>query len=70
MRLVKARGGREATIDEIATADYPTAAVRPANSRLNCDKLYSVFNVRLPALSQSLKACVERLLDVPHQPVE
>ena len=70
MRLVKARGGREATIDEIAMADYPTAAVRPANSRLNCDRLYSVFNVRLPALSQSLEACVERLLDVPHQPVE
>jgi dTDP-4-dehydrorhamnose reductase len=70
MRLIKLRGGGEVAVDEIATADYPTAAVRPANSRLNCDRLHSVFNVCLPALSQSLEACLQRLLDVPHQPVE
>jgi dTDP-4-dehydrorhamnose reductase len=70
MRLVKVKGGREAAVDEITTADYPTAAVRPANSRLNCDRLCSIFSVRLPALSQSLKTCLERLVDVPHQPVE
>jgi len=70
MRLVELRGGSGAAVDEIATADYPTAAVRPANSRLNCDRLYSTFGVRLPALSQSLEACLQRLLAVPHQPVE
>jgi dTDP-4-dehydrorhamnose reductase len=65
MRLVKAKGGRGAEIDAISTADYPTAAARPANSRLNCHRLYTIFNVRLPAMSQSLEACLERLLDVP-----
>jgi dTDP-4-dehydrorhamnose reductase len=70
MRLVKASGVSAAEVDEIATADYPTATARPANSRLNCDRLYSTFGVRLPALSQSLEACLQRLLDVPYQPVE
>jgi dTDP-4-dehydrorhamnose reductase len=70
MRLVEAKGGRGAAVDEIATADYPTAAARPANSRLNCERLYATFGVRLPALSQSLEACLQRLLAVPHQPGE
>ena len=65
MRLVRAKGGRAAEIDPIATADYPTAAARPANSRLNCDRLYSIFNLRLPALSLSLEACLGRLLESP-----
>jgi dTDP-4-dehydrorhamnose reductase len=58
MRLVKAKGGRVPEVDAISTADYPTAAARPANSRLNCDRLYSTFNVQLPALSHSLKECL------------
>jgi dTDP-4-dehydrorhamnose reductase len=70
MRLIEAKGGSGAAVDEIATADYPTAAARPANSRLNCERLYATFGVRLPALSQSLEACLQRLLAVPHQPVE
>jgi dTDP-4-dehydrorhamnose reductase len=62
MKLVEAKGARTATVDPIATADYPTQAARPANSCLNCDRLHSVFKVRLPALSVSLEACLERLL--------
>ena len=64
MRLVKAKGGQAAEVDAISTADYPTAAARPANSRLNCDRLRSVFNVRIPPLSHSLNLCIERLLDI------
>jgi dTDP-4-dehydrorhamnose reductase len=70
MRFIKESGGCAAVVDEIATADYPTAVARPANSRLNCDRLYSTFGVRLPALSQSLEECLRRLLDAPHQPLE
>jgi dTDP-4-dehydrorhamnose reductase len=66
MRLVKAKGGRGAAVDQIATADYPTLAVRPANSRFNCGRLGAVFGVQLPALSQSLETCLVRLLGVPH----
>ena len=65
MRLVRAKSGRAAEIDAILTADYPTAAARPANSRLNCDRLHAIFNLRLPALSLSLEACLGRLLESP-----
>ncbi|WP_316676398.1 dTDP-4-dehydrorhamnose reductase [uncultured Tolumonas sp.] len=33
-------------LNALTTADYPTAAKRPANSRLNCDKIFSEFNIR------------------------
>jgi len=62
MQLVEAKGARAATVDPITTADYPTAAARPANSCLNCDRLHSIFKVRLPALSVSIETCLERLL--------
>jgi len=43
-----------ATLLPIATSDYPTPARRPHNSRLNCDKLYRTFGVRLPQWQESL----------------
>jgi dTDP-4-dehydrorhamnose reductase len=63
MDILRARGRRAPEIDAISTAEYPTAAERPANSRLDCARLFSVFNLRLPALSRSLQACVDRILD-------
>ena len=53
-------------VEPISTKDYPTAAVRPANSRLNCDRLNAVFGLRLPPLSQSLQRCLDRLCVPPH----
>ena len=55
-------GGPAARVTQITTADYPTAAKRPANSRLNSDKLASAHGVRLPDWHQSLKNVVTRLL--------
>ena len=49
----------------IRTADWPTPAKRPADSRLNCDKLERVFGVRLPPWRRSLTATVDRLLAMP-----
>lgn len=63
MKLVEATGARAAAVDPITTADYPTAVARPANSCLNCDRLHSIFKVRLPALSVSIEACLQRLLN-------
>jgi dTDP-4-dehydrorhamnose reductase len=37
-----------AQLKAISTFDYKTAAQRPLNSALNCDKLTSAFNLRLP----------------------
>jgi dTDP-4-dehydrorhamnose reductase len=63
MDLLKARDHRVSEIDAISTAEYPTAAYRPTNSRLDCARLSSVFNLRLPALSRSLEACVDKIFD-------
>jgi len=35
-------------VTAISTADYPTAARRPANSRLDCERLAQVLAIRLP----------------------
>lgn len=32
-------------VNPITTLDYPTPAKRPANSRLNCDKIHNVFSI-------------------------
>lgn len=46
----------------IATADYPTPARRPANSRLDNGRLLDVYGIRLPDWRASLAPCVARLL--------
>jgi dTDP-4-dehydrorhamnose reductase len=46
----------------IATADYPTPARRPANSRLDSAKLAAVHDVRLPHWRGALRDCVTRLI--------
>lgn len=33
-------------VNPITTLDYPTPAKRPANSRLNCDKIHNVFGIK------------------------
>jgi dTDP-4-dehydrorhamnose reductase len=58
-----ASGGPAARVNHITTAHYPTAAKRPANSRLNSDKLAHSHGVRLPEWRQSLKDVVTRLVE-------
>jgi dTDP-4-dehydrorhamnose reductase len=55
-------GGPYAAVKAITTAEYPTPAPRPANSRLDCGKLERVHGVRLPHWRGSMKAVVEQLL--------
>jgi dTDP-4-dehydrorhamnose reductase len=47
-----------ASVVPIATADYPTPASRPANSRLDCTRLATVFGIRLPDWRESLARTV------------
>jgi len=56
------RGGPTARVRHIATADYPTPARRPANSRMDCSKLVSVHGVQLPDWHGSVGDVVARLL--------
>ena len=42
-------GAPSARVAPVTTAEYPTPARRPANSRLDCTRLERVFGLRLPA---------------------
>lgn len=57
-----AMGGPRPTVKAITTADYPTPAKRPANSRLDCAALERAFGVRLPDWRAGLDECLTRLL--------
>ena len=56
-----ARGGPSALVRRISTADYPTPAVRPANSRLDCGLIAQVHGVVLPDWRSSLDGVMDRL---------
>jgi dTDP-4-dehydrorhamnose reductase len=55
-------GGPSAKVRPLTSAEYPTPAKRPANSRLNCTKLEAFHGVRLPSWRASLEPCLERLI--------
>jgi dTDP-4-dehydrorhamnose reductase len=59
--LARAHGGGMPGLRPIATADYPTPAVRPANSVLNCQRLADVYGITAPSWRSSLEACVAKL---------
>jgi dTDP-4-dehydrorhamnose reductase len=50
-----------ATVAPITTAEYPTPAARPLNSRLDCSKLERVFGCRMPEWRESLSTVVAEL---------
>ena len=57
-----ALGHRVPTVEAIATADWPTPARRPPDSRLDCGKLARVFGVVQPAWRTSVAGVVTALL--------
>jgi dTDP-4-dehydrorhamnose reductase len=57
------RGRTVPTLEAITTAEYATAAPRPANSRLDCAKIDRELGIRLPDWQTSLAACLDRLAE-------
>ncbi len=57
-----AYGEKAPELRAITTAEWPTEARRPADSRLNCQKLSSVFGIHLPEWRVSLGPIVRELL--------
>lgn len=55
-------GGPTAHVRAITTADYPTPAARPANSRLDGSRLAQAYGLHLPNWRQSVAAIVARLV--------
>lgn len=61
-RFVFAEAGLDpARVHPITTAEYPTPARRPANSRLDTTRLRSTFGVALPAWSEGVREVVHAL---------
>jgi dTDP-4-dehydrorhamnose reductase len=55
-------GGATAQVNAITTANYPTPATRPANSRLDCTRIARAHGVVLPRWQDALPPVVARLL--------
>ena len=64
-RLAATHGQAAPEVEAITTAEYPTPARRPANSRLDVAKLRDVFNLMLPPWQQSLSQSVDEIFN-PH----
>jgi dTDP-4-dehydrorhamnose reductase len=56
-----ARGRKGAVVRAITTADYPTPAKRPANSRLDGAHMSAIHGIVLPHWQESLEVCLGRL---------
>jgi dTDP-4-dehydrorhamnose reductase len=63
--IAEAAGLGHVRIDGIPTSDYPTAATRPLNSRLDCSSLQSIHGVELPAWDDEAKRVVAETLARP-----
>ena len=60
-RAITARAGLSCRIEDIPSADYPTPAQRPLNSRLDCQAFTSAFGVSRPDWRAGLDAIVKEL---------
>lgn len=64
LQTSKRQGGPFAHVNDIATADYPTRARRPANSRLRTEKLSAAFGWSSPHWQEAVDAVVASV--IPH----
>ena len=55
-------GGPSVPVAPITTADYPTPAVRPKNSRLDCSRIAADYGIRLPDWSDRVESTVAAAL--------
>jgi len=60
-RAIFARSGHAVTVEGIPTSEYPTPAVRPPNSRLDCSSTKTVFGVDRPDWGVALDGTGSRL---------
>lgn len=60
-REIFAQAGRATRVEEILSAEYPTPAQRPLNSRLDCAKLRSDFGITPPDWRTGLAAVLKEL---------
>ncbi len=62
-----ARGHKRPALTAIATSDYPTRAVRPADGRLDCGKIGRVHGIAPADWRASLGRCLDELIGFPQK---
>jgi dTDP-4-dehydrorhamnose reductase len=62
-RTIFSQAGRNVTVEDISTEDYPTPAQRPANSRLDCASLERDFGIKRPDWQQGLRDILSDIED-------
>lgn len=55
-------GGRVVPVRRITSAEYPTPAKRPVNSRLDCSRIAKAFGTVLPTWEDAIERCVRELM--------
>ena len=63
LTLSAEHGRPTACVIPITSAEYPTRVKRPANSRLNCQKLAQDYAIELPDWKTSLRTCLDYLIN-------
>jgi dTDP-4-dehydrorhamnose reductase len=61
-RAIFAAAQRDVTVTGIPTSEYPTAAKRPLNSRLDCTSLNTDFGIATPEWKPALTEIVKKLI--------
>ncbi len=60
-REIFTQTGRDITVNNLTTAEFPRPAPRPSNSRLDCATTEAVFGIRRPDWKAELSLILERL---------
>ncbi len=60
-REIFAQSGLPCRVEDIASADYPTPAERPKNSRLDCSRLEAEFGITRPDWRVGLRGVLQEL---------
>lgn len=58
------QSGKAVGVQRVSSSQYPTAAKRPANSRLSNEKIRQTYGLVLPDWKQSVKTTLDRLLEI------
>ncbi|MEM6609261.1 MAG: dTDP-4-dehydrorhamnose reductase [Pseudomonadota bacterium] len=60
-KTIFAEAGIKCKINRIPTSEYPTPAVRPENSRLDCSKTSEVFGIKRPSWLSGLRTALAEM---------
>ncbi|SPJ23905.1 dTDP-4-dehydrorhamnose reductase [Palleronia abyssalis] len=67
-QAIFATAGRRVRVRPVATADFPTPAARPSNSRLDCTSLSRSFGIARPDWRDALPGAIAALCQSERQP--